>query len=140
MPFGDRRAANLPDGNLHVLFPNCGDNIFRRQANSGHTIRVQPDAHAVIERTHVARFGNTFDTRYDISHIDRRVVRNELGRQVDLWRMDVDNHEHVGRLLAYRDALAFDLFRQQGLCLGNEILHPNLRHIRIRAEVERDVE
>ena len=49
---GDRRRADQAGGGLDVLLLDGIGDVIGRDAESRHALRIEPDAHGIVERAH----------------------------------------------------------------------------------------
>ena len=125
----ERRLVELARRNLPVLRPDGGIDFERRYAEVGEFVGVEPHAHTVFalaENVHVA---DAVDAREPVDHLRDCVVGQIQLVAAAVRRVQVGNHEHIGRALFDGDAYAADFLGESRLCDCDSILYENLRRV-----------
>ena len=132
----DRRLVQDARCDLHVLRADRRHHLARGQVARRDLLRIEPDPHRVVARAEHAHVADAVDPGEHVAHLQRRVVGDvELVARL-VRRAEVDHHQHVGRVLAHRDAEAADLLGQARLGDRDPVLHQHLGGIEIGAERE----
>ena len=76
--------------------------------------------------------------RQFVLELNRGVVAEVQVVAAAVGRVQVDDHQHAGRLLVGRDAAAFDEVGQDRLRQRDAVLHQHLGHVQIDAVLEGD--
>ena len=136
-----RRLVQHARGDLHVL---------RRAAPSSTSpvgevarrdlVRVEPDAHRIVARAEHPHVADAVQPREHVPDLQGRVVRDvELVARA-VRRAEMDHHQHVGRVLAHRDAASAHVLGQARLGDRDAVLDQDLRGVEVGPEREGDGE
>ena len=131
-----RGGADLAGGDLHVLFAHRAHDVGGGDAQARHAPGVQPHPHAVVAGAKDRRLPHAGDTRQRVEQVDRRVIAEIKAVVSAVRRGQVDHQQQVGRLLAYRDPLAHDVFGKLRLGERHPVLHVDLGDIGVAADLE----
>ena len=77
--FTDRPCPDAADGRLNILGLDRGNDVGRRKLQVVQPLRVEPDAHRIVERPEDARLPDARQSRQHVHDIDDRVVGDEQG-------------------------------------------------------------
>jgi hypothetical protein len=130
--------ADLAGGDLHVLLAQGGDDVRGREVMLGHAVRIEPDAHAVVLLAQIGDVAHAFQSGEFIPDLDRRVVAQVELVVPAVRREQVDHQQDVGRLFLGDDARRGHFRRQRGQGLVDAVLHEDLGHVEIDADLEGD--
>jgi len=135
---GGRRLAELPGRDLDVLFPERLDHVPDGHPPRGEACRIQPDPHAVLLLPKDARFSHAVEPGQLLDHLNRRVVAQVQLVVAPVGRVEVDEHDQVGRpLLRGHPDLPHHL-GERGEGDRDAVLDEHLGHVQVRAHLERD--
>ena len=117
----------------------------RREADSRHLYRVEPDPHAVVTLPDEVDVANTFHQQQLVADLDGGVVRE---KDLVVERLaccvfgggEVDNHHRGRRLLQHSHPLPLHKVGQAGHCQGDSHLRKHLGHVEIGTRRKRDRE
>ena len=133
-----RFLAEAADRVLGVRGTNRADDLGRSDAERGHAVRSQPDAHRVVAGTKDPGVADARDALEFLDDDRRREVAQEDGIPRGLGRDDGDRHEDVVRTLLGDHAEAADLLRQARLGELHAVGHEDGRHVWVDAVIEGD--
>ena len=131
-------APMRPDRRLDVLPLERLGHVVRRQPQRGQPVGVDPDPHAVVERTEqvgVADAGHALDV---VEDVDGGVVAQEQRVVAAVRRVDRQHLQDRRRLLLDGDALAADLLGQLRHGQGDAVLHVDRVDVGVGADLEAD--
>ena len=134
------RGAQAAGGGLEVLAADGIRHLGLADAQGGHHLRIEPDAHGVVEGAELARVADPWQARQGVAQVDLHVVGEEEPVEGPLGRQQVDREQHVGGLLAHRDPLLDHLDRQGRLGQGHAVLDIDGGDIRVGADGEGDIQ
>src|SRR5439155_20420332 len=135
------RRGRLPDlagGRLDVLRADRGHHVGGVDAAGGQLLRVEPGADAVIALTQQADVRDPVQAQQLVLDVDGDEVAQVEVVVAAVRRVEVDDLEDVGRLLADGDALAPDRSRQLRHGQGHAVLHHDQGGVQIGAQVKGD--
>ncbi len=135
---GSRRLTDLPGGRIEVL---GADRI--RHVHGGHVqcrqlLRVEPGADAIVALAQVVDVRHSVHPQQLVLDIDRGEVAQVDVVVAVVRRKEIDDHQHVGRLLADRDPLVLDLGRQLRHGERHAVLHHDEGRVHVGADIEGD--
>ena len=134
------RRPHLPGRDLHVLFLNGLDHIAHGHAQGGQLPRVEPHAHAVVQRAEDRRLAHTGQARQRVLDVDRGVVGKKQRIVGLFWRCQVDNQQHLGGLLLHGHPDALHILGQARGGDRRAVLRVDRRDIRVRSHLEGNAE
>ena len=121
---------------MDVLFAESLHDIACGNPECRHAGGVKPDAHRVVELAQKADIAHPWNANEFISQLDKRVVA-QIKLVSRLVRGDeIDHKQNAWRAFLYRNASLFDFARQGRDRKINTVLHEDLGHIQIGADVE----
>ena len=120
-------------GHLHIVLAHGIDDLGRGQVLGRRAFGIDPDPHRVGTFGKNAELADPFQTRKTIDHLGTRIIR-EIGAVArSVRRIQVQHHQHVGRILG-------DIHPEPPHVLGqprhrdrDPVLHQHLRMIEISA-------
>ena len=118
---------------MTALITSCGVEVVGRQL-----LRVEPEPHAVVALAEVGDVADARQTRQLVADLDGGVVAQVEVVAAVVRREQVDDHQHVGRLLLDGDAAALDQVGQDRLGQRHAVLHQHLGDVQVGAGLERD--
>ncbi len=131
-----RRLTDLAGGHLHVLRLHRANHVLRDQVIGRQPLRIEPEPHAVVALAEIGDVAHSRQTRQFVANLNGGVVAQfEAGAAVIL-REEVDDHQHVGRLLLDGDAAALDEIGQDRFGERFAVLHQHLRDVEVAARLE----
>ena len=128
----DGRPADRAEGGLEILLFDGGDHILRRDTQGRHLLRLDPDAHRVIQGPELVGLTYPRHPRQLVLHIDGGEIGQEEGFLAVVGRKNIDHQQQVGGLRLHRDTKLLHLLGQEGQGLGDAILGVDLGDIRVR--------
>ena len=131
-----RRLANLSRRHLDVLLANRACHVARGDAERGHAVGPQPDAHAEV-RAEDLDVAHALDALQFVDDVDVAVVADEERVVRAVRGEDREVQQGVGRLLAHGDAGVDHLRRQLRVGLRHPVLHLDCGQVGITLEFER---
>ena len=134
---GCGRHADLPGRDLLALLADGADNVVRSQAIGIELLRVHPDPHRVFAGTHHRDVADPRQPRQLVHQIDRRVIPHVERVARSVRRIEGHEFEDRGGFGADRHPLRLHRLRQLGERVGDAVLHQNLVHVRVGADLER---
>ena len=99
-------------------------------------MRIEPGANAVVELAQDVDVRDAVHAQQLIAEVDRRVIAQIDVVVTIVRRVEADDREDVGRLLADGDALKLHLGRQLRHRQGDAVLHLHQGGIQIGADVK----
>ena len=132
----DGRSTHGPQGSLEVLLTHRVDHVLRGDAQGGHLLRLDPDAHRVIEGAELVGLTDPRHPCQLVLDVDGGKVGEEEGALAVVRGIDVDHQQQVGGLGLDRHPQVLDLGGQQGQGLGDPVLGVDLGDVRVRAHGE----
>ncbi len=135
-----RRGPDAAECRLDVLALHGRDDVRRRQLEGGQPVGVEPHSQRVIQRPEQGCLPDAADPRQRVDDVDRRVVVEKQRIVRVLRRIEGDDLQQRGRLLADQEPLPLHLLRQQrGGELG-PVLDIDRVDVGVGAEREGDVQ
>ena len=135
-----RRLIEDARGDLDILRLERRDDLAGGQVARRDLVGIEPDPHRIIARAEDPHVADAVEPRQHVLHLKRRVVRDVELVARPVGRTEVDHHQHVGRVLLYRDAEPPHLFGQFRLGYRDAVLDEDLRDVEVGAEREGDGE
>ena len=133
-----RRLVHHPRGYLQVLAAQGAHHIARGETNRVDPVRVQPYPHGVLTGTQQSHPAHAVDARQGVAQAQHGVIGDVQPIVGFFRRVQVDDHQDVGRVLLGADPQPADRFRQARLGQGDTILYLHLRIIQVGAQGEGD--
>src|SRR5262249_37066596 len=121
---------------LLILCRNRLNNIAGGYAETGHSIRLQPDSHREVRGAHDRCVVRPGDTLKCVQHVEVGVITDILRIVASIWRIDANDHEKNTRTFAGLDTAAPHGIGQQWYSEIHPVLYLNLRFIRIGTNLE----
>src|SRR6185503_13227678 len=132
-----RRTIQHAACDLHVLTAKRLYHLASGQTKRGDAIRIEPDAHGVFARANEPDIADAFESGQPVANVEQRVVRQiQLIARV-VGRVDVHDHQNVGRVLVGDDAESSHFFRQSRQRDVDAVLNQDLRGVEVGPEGER---
>ena len=133
-----RRTVQHAAGNLHVLTAKRLHHLAGGQAKRGNPIRIEPDPHRVFARAEEPEIADALEPGQPVADVEQGVIRQiQLIARV-VRRVDVDDHQDVGRVLVGDDAESPHFFRQPRQRDIDFVLYQDLCRVEVGAECECD--
>ena len=104
--------ADAPHRRLHVLRLDGVDDVGRRQVEAGEPLRIEPDAHGVVELAEQQRLADARHAGQLIENVDRSVAGDEDRRELGVVAIEGHETQHGRGALQHREALELHLLRQ----------------------------
>ena len=136
--------SDLPGRHLHVLFLQHVDDVARREVVRRQLFGVQPDPHAVVLLAHVRHVAHAFEPCEVVANLNRgeiaqvELIEQGLVRLRIFVRREIHHEQDAGRFLLGGDAGRLHGIGQTGHRQVDAVLHEHLRHVEVRAQLERD--
>ncbi len=131
-----RRPADRTGGDLHVVVPERGDDLFDGQIAGGGLVGVDPDAHRVVARGIDANVADAGYAQQALAHLQARVVCEELAIHRRIGSRHVHDEQRVAGTLAHAHAEVLHFLRKLGQGRLHAVLHLDLCEIDVDAELE----
>ncbi len=144
LPLGHGRLADLAGGHLGVLLLDGRHHVAGREIAGGHLLGIEPEPHAVVPLAEIGDVAHAGQPGQLVAQLDRgvvaqvEVVAGPVGIARHRRREQVHDHQHVGRLLLDHDPLAVDQIGEDRLGHGHAVLHQDLSHVQVDAQLEGD--
>ena len=130
------RTIQHAAGHLHVLPPERLDDLAGGHAERCDALRIEPDAHGIFARAEQADVADAIEPDQPVPDVLQRVVRQiQLVARV-VGRVDVHDHQDVGRVLRGDDTEPAHVFGQARQRNVDAVLHEHLRLVEIGPERE----
>ena len=136
----DRRLVQDARSDLYVLPAQRRQHVAGREVARRRLVRIEPDAHRIVARAEHPHVADTVDPGEHISDLQGRVVRDVQLVARAVRRAEMDHHQHVGRVLAHRDAASADVLGQARLGDRDAVLDQDLGDVEVGPEREGDGE
>lgn len=130
--------ADGAGGGLDVLGLDRGDDLLRGDVQTGHTQRIEPDAHTVCALSHDARLADAVDAGQRIADVQPDVVGKFQLRQRSAVRHEGVHRQNVAGTFPYGHAERLHLLRQRRFGALDGVLHVDLRHVVVGAGFKGD--
>ena len=132
-----RRHADLARCDLLALLSDDPDDVLRHKTERVQFLRIHPDPHRVLSGAHHVDVADAWQTSQLVDEVDCRVVPQIESVVPTVRRVERDKFQDRRGFRANRHTLRLHRLRQLGHCILDAVLHQNLVHIRIGADLER---
>ena len=115
-----------------------GHHVAGGEAELGHALGVEPDAHRVVARAEHLDVADAVEAGQHVPDLQGGVVGDVELVERPVRRVEMDHHHQVGRVLAGRDAAPAHLLGQLRLGDRHPVLDQHLGLVEVGAEREGD--
>ena len=134
------RLADLPGRGLHVLLPERGDHVARREIAGGHLLRIELDPRTAIDAADARYIGGTGQAGQLVLEPDGSLVAQVADVPAAIRRTQDHYQDRARRFLLDGDAALCDHSRKNRQGEGDPVLHHDLRDVYIGVFRESDLE
>ena len=106
----------------------------------GQAIRLDPDSHRVVAGADDVNPANPLDAGEGVLDVDQGIIAEELLVEARIVRRQGDQHKDVRERFFGGDREAFDFLGKLGGGGGNPVLGEDRVHVRVGADLERDID
>ena len=135
---GGRLLAQHPGRGVEVLVADGVGHVEHGHVQRRQLLRVEPDADAVVAHALVVDLRNPVDAEQLVQDVDGGIIAQVDVVVAAVRRVEADDVQDVGRLLADGDALVLDRGRQQRHGQLHAVLDHDQGGVQVGADVEGD--